>query len=76
MATSPVPAQMQVTFDFPQSVRELLAQKKVTRLEWGNAEYFLQIVDTHVKIHKPDGKFYDLIVTDGDLSGTDWIILE
>jgi hypothetical protein len=76
--TSPRPTNIiqEETFDFPEAIRCITFGMKVTKLEWADPEYFLQLVDTHLKIHKPDGKFYDLIITDGDLVGEDYKVIE
>lgn len=65
-----------VEFDFPDAVRQILLGKKITKLEWDNPEYYILLQDGHLRIHKPDGKFYDLIVSDGDMAGTDWVVVE
>lgn len=76
MSTSPTVQSVQIKkFDFPEAIRKLNMGQKVTRLEWGNPEYYLDVVDTHLKIHKPDNKFYDLIVSDGDMLADDWMTI-
>lgn len=62
--------------DFFDALREVNQGKAITKLEWDNPEYFVLMRNGHLTLHKPDKKFYDLIVTDGDMTGEDWIILD
>ena len=48
---------------------------RLHRLEWGDVEYYGIVIDGLLKLHKPDGKFYDWIISDGDYAGRDYIIL-
>lgn len=80
MNTSPVqpvrPSKTE-TFDFPQAIRHIASGYKVTKLEWDNQEYYLQMVNEHLMIHKPDTKqFHDLIVSYADMIGTDYILID
>jgi hypothetical protein len=74
--TSPKPQQVQIKkFDFPEAIKQLNIGKSITRVGWSDPEYFLAVIDGHLKIHKPDSKFYDLIVTDGDMLAEDWMLV-
>lgn len=74
--TSPKVESVQIVkMDFYDAIRQVISGKSVARMEWKERGYFLQIVDGRLKIHKPDGKFYDLIVTDGDILGEDWMLV-
>jgi hypothetical protein len=61
--------------DFYEALKEIVDSKKVTKLEWGDKEFYGLLEDTKLKLHKPDGKTYDWILTDGDLLGTDYITI-
>jgi len=64
------------TMDFPNAIREVMRGARITSLEWGDTDTYVHLSDGRLKIHKSeDGKNYDLIVSDGDLFGTDWQIL-
>lgn len=49
---------------------------KIHKLEWQDKEYYGVLRDGKLQLHKPDGKFYDWIIGDGDLYGEDWIVLD
>jgi len=61
--------------DFPDALREVIKGNKVTKLEWENTNFYLILQEGYLRIHKDDDKFYNLIVTDGDLLGKDWILV-
>ena len=60
-----------VRFGFSYAIEELNHGERVTKKEWNDPEYWLEVRNGRLQIHKPDGKYYDLIVTDGDMLGTD-----
>ena len=64
-----------VQMNFYDALRELVGGKRITKLEWNSAEFYGILSETHLKLHRPDGKLYDWVLTDGDMVGTDWIIL-
>lgn len=76
--TSPLPKKaeaVQTLLTFPDAMREVINGKKVTKLEWATSEVFLQLKDGFLKIYR-DSKYYDLIVSEGDMIGTDWVVVE
>jgi hypothetical protein len=72
---SPLPKKENIEIDFPNAIREVLLGKKITKLEWNDPEFYILLQDGYLRIHKPDNKFYDLIVSDGDMNGTDWVVI-
>ena len=75
-ATSPKPTTIEVKkMDFPEAIRQVIKGKSVTKLEWQNHEFYVNLEDGYLKLHKPDGKSYNLIVSDGDLMGEDWLLI-
>ena len=62
-----------IEMTFYEAIQELRTGKKVKRIGWGKEEYGI-LRDGFVTIHKPDGKFYNWNISDGDLDGKDWII--
>lgn len=64
-----------VKMDFFTALREIISGKKVTKLDWNHLEYYGLVQDGSLRLHKPDGQFYDWILTLGDMSGTDYIII-
>jgi len=61
--------------NFYEALKEVAAGKKITKLEWKDKEYYGVLNDTRLRLHKPDGKIYDWLISDADLNGTDWEIL-
>ncbi len=54
----------------------LLQGKKVRRQEWPDDGTYLAIRDEKVMIFTPDDKtFHPLILSTGDLIGTDWVVI-
>lgn len=76
--TSPVfekqGTQEPTTMDFFDALREVFAGKKITKIEWDNENIFGYMRMSYLMIHKDDKDFI-WQVSDGDMSGTDWIVL-
>ena len=77
---SPTPQKAAVEMDFPDALREVIAGKKITKLEWCNKEVVVvleKLSDNkeYLLLYKDDGKPYKLILTDGDLKGEDWVVI-
>lgn len=60
---------------FPTALFEVIGERRITKREWGNEGYYCYRKDGFLKLHKPDGKDYDWIISDGDLLGIDWYVL-
>ena len=62
---------------FTEAIRELIKNKdaKIHKLEWEDKDFYGVLQDNLLRLHKPDGKFYDWIISEGDMSGEDYIIL-
>ena len=58
---------------FPEALNKVIDGKKVTKTEWNNDKIYVLLKDGFLMIRKDDGKFYQLIVSEADLIGTDWI---
>lgn len=58
--------------NFAQAMEALLEGKCVSKEEWNDSQYYLKLVDGKVRIHKPDGLFYNLVISEGDLVGKDY----
>lgn len=62
--------------DFYTALRFMMESgASVSRGEWGDVEYYGLIRDGLLMLHKPDGKFHQWIVSDGDISASDWMIV-
>lgn len=60
---------------FNEAIKEVIDGKKIHKLEWENKEFYGFLNDEWLSLHKPDGKNYQWIINDGDLKGTDWIVI-
>ena len=77
--TSPVIADAEVIeeyIDFPEAITALTIGRKITKKEWGDENIYGLLKDGVVTLHKADGKFYQWMISDGDLTGTDWYVIE
>lgn len=63
--------------DFGTAMEAVVNGKKATKLEWGNPEeyIFLRATILHIRRETPDGTEHVWRVSDGDVRGTDWVIL-
>jgi len=74
VAQSPLPVTTKAEqYDFFDALKQLQAGKKITRQMWPDGEYGL-LKDGLVQLYK-DNKFFTWLISDGDMEGTDWIIL-
>lgn len=48
---------------------------RISRREWGDVEYYGCILNGQLMLHKPDGKYYSWILSEGDISGRDWMLV-
>lgn len=72
---SPPPQVAPETLSFGDAMIQLAKGKKITRVEWDNADYgFLK--DTFVALLKDGQEFAHWNINDGDILATDWIVLE
>jgi hypothetical protein len=60
---------------FPEAIKQVIEGKVITKLEWGDENIYGALLAGRLKIHKDDNKFYDWILNDGDLTGTDFIVI-
>ncbi len=61
--------------DFPEAIIVVTAGGKIHKKEWDNKEFYGLLKDARLTLHKPDGKFYDWVPSEGDLFGQDWIVI-
>ena len=60
---------------FPEAMEAVTKGKKVTRLEWKDRDIYFVLHGGHLRIHKADKSISDLIVSEGDMLGEDYIII-
>lgn len=61
--------------DFYDALKEIMKGKSVTKLEWGNRNVYGILKDGHLMLRKTDNRYYDWILSDGDIYGEDFISL-
>ena len=64
-----------VLLNFGQAIEIVLVGKHVHKLEWKEKDYYALLDKGVLKLHKPDGQLYQWIISDADLSGTDYTVL-
>lgn len=62
------------TYTFFDALREVSNGRSITKLEWKNNGIYGKLVDNKLYIHI-DNEFKQWIISDGDLLGTDWVVL-
>lgn len=78
ISESPLPVKREevlIGMDFYTALREVVGGLKIHKLEWEDKGYYGFLEEGVLKLHKPDGKTYTWILSDGDLSGTDWVVI-
>jgi len=78
--TSPTPQQTgakspTATMNFPQAMEKVIEGKKIHKIEWKDKEFYGFLNGEFLSLHKPDGRNYKWIISDGDLNGDDYIVL-
>ena len=63
-----------VYMSFPDAIAEVIAGKKITRLEWQNNEVYGVLKDGLLMI-RMDGQLKRWICSDGDLLNNDWYVI-
>lgn len=62
--------------NFYDALMHLQQGKKVTKAEWADTNYYGFMDGDIVKLHKTDGSIHNWILSNSDLIGTDWLVLE
>jgi len=68
---SPRPEDM----NFYDAVKRISEGSKVTKAEWNDSQFYGTMDNGVLKLHKPDGKLYEWIISDGDIAGTDYVVV-
>ena len=62
--------------DFPAAIRKLTEGAKIARIDWQNTDYGFLSTDGWLSIYRNGEIFAHWKVNDGDLKGTDWMIVK
>ena len=63
-----------IEMDFMEALRVVIEGKKITKLDWENRATYVTLRGGFLSIHQ-DGKWSRLLVSDGDLLGEDWVMV-
>ena len=72
---SPTILNQVATMDFPAAIRAVIDGQKITKLEWGDPGFYGVLKDGFLMLHKSNDTFYRWVISDGDLTGTDWVTI-
>jgi hypothetical protein len=74
---SPVPEAVNVAvpLDFYAAIAVIVGGGKVTKADWGSKEYYGVMESSTLRLHKPDGKSYNWLISEGDILGTDYEVI-
>ena len=61
--------------DFPKAMGIVINGQHVTRLDWKDRNVYFLLHGGRLRIHKADNSVSDLIVSEGDMLGKDYITL-
>lgn len=75
LSKSPIVTKPIDTMAFPEAIKEVIEGRKITKLEWEDKGYYGFLNRDVLSLHKPDGKNYQWIVSEGDLLGKDWMVV-
>lgn len=71
-----IPVATPETFDFPAAMREVLAGKQVTKIQWNDPQIVIQLSNNRLQICLPKNDYTpcDWIVAD-DFTAVDWVVI-
>ena len=61
--------------DWAAACQAIAIGKKVTRLEWGNADICVFLHAGVLHLRKADTSLHTLLVSEGDIVATDWMVI-
>ena len=74
MVSPVIKSNIPVQMTFPDAMAEVIAGKKITRLEWANNEVYGVLKDGLLQI-RMDGQLKRWILSDGDMNNSDWLVV-
>ena len=64
-----------VKMSFYEALKMAADGHMVYKKDWGDKKFYGVMQGGILKLHKPDDKFYDWIISQEDMMGDDWIII-
>lgn len=74
--SSPLPKKKVKVLKFADALKEIVEGKKVTKLEWKDVSVYGLLKEGRLKIKLKDNMYHDWILSDGDLTGEDYVVLD
>lgn len=77
--SSPLPQNTlvsQVLSDFFSALKSVNDGRRITKLEWTNEDVYGLLRNGILQLHKADGVFYAWTISDGDMAGQDWYVIQ
>lgn len=71
---SPTPQKKQEVMTFPEAMQAIIDGKRVARVEWDNEDFCF--LDGQWLSIRRNGVVHAWQVNDGDMLGTDWVVVE
>ena len=62
-------------FDFPTAMQKIAEGKKISKKEWENIKIYGGRKEGKLTLYKEDGSNYSWIISEGDLIGKDWFVI-
>jgi hypothetical protein len=62
--------------DFYEALKLAVSGTPMHKLEWIDKGYYFILRNGTLVLHKPDGGFHEWIISEGDLAGKDYVILD
>lgn len=69
------PAPLIAEMDWPAAQQAVIDGKRIRRQEWPDHSVCVFLADGFLKVRKADGALAALLVSDGDMLATDWVIV-
>lgn len=64
------------TLSFYEALELASKGNKIHKLEWKDEGFYAVFKDTMLQLRKPDGTFHAWTISEGDLLGDDYVVLE
>lgn len=61
--------------DFFDALRAVYTGMAIIKLSWSDKNTYLQLREARLKIHDDKG-WHDLIISEADMAGDDWVIID
>lgn len=73
--TSPIIPVTKITkYSFPEAIKAVMDGRRITRLDWNTNDSYGLLKDGFLMIYL-EGKFFQWILSDGDMFANDWVLL-